>query len=274
MSAEADVNKSSPAIEEPQSKEETAVSTPDVTSSTTTVAASNMTLQNDTVRSTRRISVSDKRRRSSIFERARASFYRSRGQNGASVETLRGTTGSDFEGFALVERCSDDGLGLDCNPFSCCCGHKDGLYFLLVKGYHCFVFKDEDGVAPKFAIELNHRKAALQPKHDANHCIVHLQTSLGDVEYKFTFAKSHLDENDTVRTPDAKAGAFVTAVSAASSAAQSDEVRTRLGHQGLLDKRGSVRFAINIGKEKAKQQPEKPVGMGEVMREMPVAGGF
>ena len=273
MSTEADTKASSPAAEEPQSKEESAAPTPDVTSSTTTVPASNITLQQlDVVRSTRRISVSDKRRRSSIFERARASFYRSRGQNGASVETLRGTTGSDFEGFALVERCNAEAL--DCNPFSCCCGHKDGLYFLLVKGYHCFVFKDEDGVAPKFAIELNHRKAALQPKHDANHCIVHLQTSLGDVEYKFTFAKSHLDENDTVRTPDAKAGAFVAAVLAASSAAQTDEVRTRLGHQGLLDKRGSVRFAINIGKEKAKQQPEKPVGMGEVMREMPVAGGY
>lgn len=218
------------------------------------------------------MSTKDKRR-SSLFQRARASFYRSRGQSGASVETLRGTTGSDFEGYALVERCSAEEFSFGCNPFSCCCGQKDGLYFLLIKGYHCFVFKDEDSLAPKFAVELNHKKAVLQPKQ-GNDCVVHLQTSLGDIDYKFTFSKSHLDENDTVSTPDEKAAAFVQAALAASNAAQSDEVRSRLGHQGLLNKRSSVRYANNIGTAKAKEQPDKPVGVGEVMREMPVAGGF
>ena len=256
---------------EPQSKEESATDTagPDVSASATTVGASN----SSALHSTRRRS-SMQKRRSSLFQRARASFYRSRGQSGASVETLRGTSGSDFEGFALVERCSGEDFSISCNPFSCCCGQKDGLYFLLIKGYHCFVFKDEDSVAPKFAVELNHRKAVLQPKHDANHCVINLEASLGSVEYKFTFAKSYLDENDTVTTPDAKASAFVAAVAAAASAAQTDEVRTRLGHGGLLNKRSSVRYANNIGLAKAKEQPEKPVGMGEVMREMPVAGGF
>jgi hypothetical protein len=270
MSTEATETVTEAVAAEPQSKEEaSATNAPDISASATTISASNTSA----LRSTRRRSSVEKRR-SSLFQRARASFYRSRGQSGASVETLRGTTGSDFEGYALVERCSAEEFVFDCNPFSCCCGHKDGLYFLLIKGYHCFVFKDEEGVAPKFAVELNHRKAVLQPKHDANHCVVHLETSLGDVEYKFTFAKSHLDENDTVTTPDAKAAAFVTAVGAAASAAQTEEVRTRLGHQGLLNKRSSVRYANNIGVAKAKEQPEKPVGMGEVMREMPVAGGF
>jgi hypothetical protein len=274
MSAENTNETTPPSAADPQSKESAAPNNAastsvDVSASATTIGASNTSA----LRSTRRRSMGEKRR-SSIFQRARASFYRSRGQSGASVETLRGTTGSDFEGYGLVERCSAEELSFGCcNPFNCCCGHKDGLYFLLIKGYHCFVFKDEEGVAPKFAVELNHRKAVLQPKH-GHDCVVHLETSLGDVDYKFTFSKSHLDENDTVTTPDAKAAAFVQAVGAAASAAQTDEVRTRLGHQGLLNKRSSVRYAINIGAAKAKEQPEKPVGMGEVMREMPVAGGF
>jgi hypothetical protein len=259
----------------PQSNETTAPSSEEaaVSASTTTIGASNTT-SNDPLRSTRRRSLGEKRR-SSLFARARASFYRSRGTSGASVETLRGTTGSDFEGYALLERCSAeefDFLSCCCNPLSCC-GTKDGLYFLLIKGYHVFVYKNEEGVSPKFAVELNHHKAVLQPKHGAD-CVVHLETSLGDIDYRITFSKSHLDENDTVTTPDAKAAAFVSAVNQAANAAQTDEVRTRLGHGGLLNKRSSVRYAIGIGGVKAKEQPEKPVGVGEVMREMPVAGGF
>lgn len=160
---------------------------------------------------------------------------------------------------------------MSCNP--CCCRQKDGKYFLLIKGYHCFAFKDEEGISPKFAVELNHRKAVLQHS-DANHAIVALETSLGDVDYKFTFAKSHLDENDTVSTTAEKAAAFVSAVNASATAAQTDEVRTRLGHENLLNKRSSVRYANTVGTAKAKDQPEKPVGYGEVMREMPQTPGF
>jgi hypothetical protein len=245
----------------------------ELSASANTVEASNIDSSkvSSSLRSTRRIS-SVKKRRSSLFERARASFYRSRGQSGASVETLRGTTGSDFEGYALVERCSAEEFAFNCNPFSFCCGSKDGKYFLLIKGYHCFVFKDEEGIAPKFAVELNHRNAVVQPADGVNHSVVHLETSLGDIEYKFTFSKSHLDENDTVATPAAKASAFAYAVSAAASAAQTEEVRTRLGHQNLLNKRSSVRYANTIGKVKTKEQPEAPVGMGEVMNAMPVNG--
>ena len=104
--------------------------------------------------------------------------------------------------------------------------------------------------------------------------MVELQTSLGDVDYKFTFDKSHLDEHDTVTTPDAKSAAFCVAVGAAANAARTEEVRTRLGHKNLLDKRSSVRYANNIGTAKAKEQPEQPVGMGEVLREMPMADGL
>lgn len=83
----------------------------------------------------------DKRRRSSILTRARQSFvryrvnrwsplcffqprasddslslwYRSGGNRGASVETLRGTHGADFEGNAIVKR--GKGAGITCNCF-------------------------------------------------------------------------------------------------------------------------------------------------------------
>jgi hypothetical protein len=217
-----------------------------------------------------------KKRRSSLFEMARASLYRSRGQSGASVETLRGTSGADFEGYATVER--GDG-SFDFELLSCCT-KKDGLFFLLIKGYHCFVFKDDEGKSPQYAIELINRKATIQPSHssiiprvphpgashDTTYTTVHLETGLGDVEYKFTFA--NLSE-DGKKASSAKASEFCNAVAMASSEAQTEQVRTRLGHENLLNKRSSVRYANAIGKSKAKEQPEAPIGVGEVMAGMP-----
>jgi hypothetical protein len=60
--------------------------------------------------------VAPTKRRSSLINRARMSFVRSGGQRGASVETLRGTTGADFEAIASeVDRGS--GSGVDCACF-------------------------------------------------------------------------------------------------------------------------------------------------------------
>ncbi|KAL3802647.1 hypothetical protein HJC23_011971 [Cyclotella cryptica] len=254
----------------PQSQEDPASKPTDLSASAVTIGASNRTTTSATHRS------STKKRRSSLFERARASFYRSRGQTGASVETLRGTAGADFEGYALVERCSAE-EAFECNPLRfccCCCGNKDGMYFLLVKGYHCFVYSDEEGISPKFAVELSHRKAVVvQPARDAHCATVHLETSLGDLEYKFTFSRVHEDGNEDL-APATRAAAFVEAVSSAADAAQTEEVRTRLGHQNLLNKKSSVRYANAIGMAKAKDQPDAPVGMGEVLREMPVGTGL
>lgn len=221
------------------------------------------------------------KRRSSLFAAARASFVRTRGQSGASVETLRGTSGADFEGYANVHRGAGSGdeffdMSLCC--FASCFGKKDGLYFLLIKGYHCFVFKDEDGKSPKYAIELMNRKAVIQPSHssfiphvphpgaegDTTYTTIHLETGLGDVEYKFTFANTNKDGSSS------KASAFCAAVSTASSEASTEQVRKRLGHEALLkSKRSSVRYANNIGVDKAKEQPEAPLGAGEVLSGMP-----
>ena len=220
-----------------------------------------------------------RRRSSGLFAAARASFVRNRGQSGASVETLRGNTGADFEGYATVQRGEGEGLldWLDITNLLCrCCKKKEGLQFLLIKGYHCFVFKDDEGKAPKYAIELMNRRAVIQPdhsihipsvphpgaSHDTTYTTINLETSLGDVEYQFTFA--NMDDNLATK--------FCNAVSVASNEATTEQVRKRLGHENLLDKRTSVRFANNIGAAKAKDQPEVPVGAKEVLAEMPTPG--
>ncbi|KAL9185047.1 hypothetical protein ACHAXT_002824 [Thalassiosira profunda] len=216
-----------------------------------------------------------RRRSSGLFAAARASFYRSRGQSGASVETLRGTSGADFEGYATVHRGDADGMLalFDCSGLFCC-KKKDGLFYLLIKGYHCFVYKDENGKSPKYAIELMNRRAVIQPSHggiiprvphpgagnETTYTTIHLETGLGDVEYKFTFA--NMDDN--------LASQFCTAVSVASNEASTEQVRKRLGHEKLLTKRSSVKYANAIGAAKAKDQPDAPVGAGEVLAGMPL----
>ncbi|KAL7525629.1 hypothetical protein ACHAXR_001090 [Thalassiosira sp. AJA248-18] len=217
-------------------------------------------------------SIKGGRRSSGLFAAARASFYRSNKQSGASVETLRGNTGASFEGYATVQR--GDG---DMNISLFCCGSKkDGLCFVLIKGYHCFVFKDEESKSPKYAIELMNRHAVIQPsqdgiiprvphpgaKQDTTYTTIQLETGLGDIEYKLTFA--NMD--------DGLASKFCNAVSVSSNEASTEQVRKRLGHEGLLNKRSSVKYANAIGAEKAKEQPEAPMGAGEVLAGMPSPG--
>lgn len=226
--------------------------------------------------SKRRMSLTEsaRRRSSGLFAAARASFYRSRGQSGASVETLRGSNGADFEGYATVHR-GDGNDVFDCTSLFCC-GKKDGMYFLLIKGYHCFVFNNDESKSPKYAIELMNRKAVLQPSHDSfiprvphpgaghdtTYTTIHVETSLGDIEYKLTFA--NMD--------DGLASKFCNAVAVASNMASTEQVRMRLGHEGLLTKRASIRYAQTIGAAKAKEQPDAPMGAGEILAEMPSAG--
>lgn len=210
------------------------------------------------------------KRGSALFAAARASFVRSRGNGGASVERLRGTSGSKYEGYANIHRGEGDFDAF--NIFSFCCGKKSELYFVLIKGFHCFVFENEDSKAPKYAIELINRKAVIQPSHDTiiphvphpgaahdtGYTTVHLETSLGDVEYKFTFANM---ENTATE--------FCNAVAVASNDASAEKVRERLGHDKLLSKRASMKFANAVGTAKAKDQPDAPVTSAEVMAGMP-----
>jgi len=216
-----------------------------------------------------------RQRTSSLLASARASFVRSRrAPTGASVATLRGTAGADFEGHATVHRGGDAGL-FDCGCLPSCGKKRDGLRFLLIKGSACFVFRDEEGQSPEYAIGLAGLKAVARPGHasllphvphpgaghDATYATVHLETALGDVEYQFTFVDDAKD--------DGLAAKFCTAVAAAAAAAATEMARERLGHGRLLSKRSSVRYAEGIAQDKAKAQPDKPVGAGEILAEMP-----
>lgn len=215
------------------------------------------------------------RRGSALFAAARASFVRTRGQSGASVEQLRGTSGSNYEGYANIH-CGEGDFDAF-NIFSFCCGKRSELYFVLIKGFHCFVFENEGSKSPKYAIELINRKAVIQPSHDTiiphvahpgagddtGYTTVHLETSLGDVEYKFTFANM---ENT--------ASEFCNAVAVASNDASTEMVRKRLGHENLLTKRSSMKFANAVGTAKAKDQPDAPVSAAEVVAGMPTAGTY
>ncbi|KAL7429812.1 hypothetical protein ACHAXH_002241 [Discostella pseudostelligera] len=227
-----------------------------------------------------------RRHSSALIAAVRTTFTRKNATQGASVQTLRGSSGADFEGYATVHR-GDSNMGL---PSLCCCfggGNitKDGLYFLLIKGYHCFVYENEESKAPKYAIELMHLKATIQPSqvsyiphvphpganHDSMYTTIFLETSLGDVEYKFTFAN---DANNANASKNNLASKFCNAVSVAANEANADQVRKRLGHEGLNRRRSSVKYAQAIGEAKAKDQPSAPVTAGEVLSAMPVSTAY
>lgn len=203
------------------------------------------------------------------------SFYGTRGSLEQTVITLRGSTGADFEGYATVARGVEDSVlgvfGLS-NMFTF--GHKkNDLCLLLIKGHHCFVFNDEKSKSPKYAIDLMNRKAVIQPshesfipriphpgaEHDTTYTTIHLETGLGDIDYKLTFANME----------DGLASRFCNAVSVASNEASTEQIRKRLGHDKLTSKRASVRNANAIGANKTKDQPDAPIGPGEVLAGMP-----
>ena len=61
---------------------------------------------------------------------------------------------------------------------------KDKWAFILIKGPNCFIFANDQGTSPKYAIELARKKAYVKDNDDKT---VSLETSLGDVEYTFVF---------------------------------------------------------------------------------------
>lgn len=196
--------------------------------------------------------------RGSLFSRARASFVRSGGQRGATCENLRGTSGADFESQGDVFRGQ--------SPGGCFCfgvgggGGSDSEVLILIKGPFCFVFKNETAASPIYAISLAHMKAKHNaPSSTRDHSVV-LETTLGDVEYEFVFADAETAEK------------FETAATGQAAAGEAALVRKRLGHEHLLRKRASVRFAESVAMKKVEDQPEAPVSGEEIMANMPIPG--
>ena len=96
-------------------------------------------------------------------------MFRSGGDRGADVETLRGTTGADWEGRAVLAR--DQG-GVICGCFG---GGGDEDRLLLIKGPFCFVFGDVTDSAPK----VRYCDNAARPPHlsDCNLAILSMLTN-------------------------------------------------------------------------------------------------
>mmetsp|Transcript_25864 Transcript_25864/g.43985 ORF Transcript_25864/g.43985 Transcript_25864/m.43985 type:complete len:223 (-) Transcript_25864:822-1490(-) len=191
------------------------------------------------------------RRTTSVL--ARLSFARSSGQRGASVESLRGTSGADFESKGTVERCA--------TGFSFFGGNSiDRSVYVLIKGPFCFVFKSETAQSPKYAIELARMMAEIKDSSSGT-VTVALQSNLGDDEYLFKFATA--DDKDIGKK-------FVDEIKKQAAAGEAEIVRKRLGHEALANKHASMKFAENIAMKKVKDQPEKPIGTSEVMQNMPI----
>ena len=165
-------------------------------------------------------------------------FYRSGGERGADVETLRGTHGADFEGSAYIQRGEGGGIGCGCLGG----GDEPKERLILIKGPFVFVFKNEDAAAPKYAVSLAHLKAKQQNPQST----VTIESNLGEVEYQIKFAEIE------------PAKQFVKVANKQAAIGESDEVRKRLGHQHLLNKRKSVRYAETVAMKKVDDQPEKP----------------
>lgn len=162
--------------------------------------------------------------------------HRSGGERGADVETLRGTSGADFEGSASVKR-GDGGIGCGCFGG----GEEEKERLLLIKGAYVFVFKNENAEAPKYAISLAH----LKTKQTNPLSLVTIESSLGDVEYQIKFSEESLAKK------------FVSVANKQAAIGEAEQVKKRLGHQHLLNKRKSVMYAEKVATKKIEDQPEK-----------------
>lgn len=115
-------------------------------------------------------------------------FGRSGGDRGADIETLRGTHGPDFEGYASINRA--DGAGVCC---TCMGGDSDATKekILLIKGPYLFVFNKESDPTPKYAITLAHMKTSVQPPSHGMQNIT-VETNLGDPEWELRFQQENI----------------------------------------------------------------------------------
>lgn len=179
-------------------------------------------------------------RSSSFFRVLSQSFRRSNGERGADVETLRGIHGAAFEGYATVSRGA--GIGSGCGCFRQDDSMKER--YILVKGQFCFVFKTENAAGPRYAFSFAF-VTAHQRKSYHGLSVVSLETALGDVEYEIGFS----DEDS--------AFAFAAVADKQASEGEKEEIRKRLGHEHLIRRSKSSKYADKIATGKIAAQPKK-----------------
>jgi hypothetical protein len=167
------------------------------------------------------------------------SIHRSGGKRGASAVKLRGTSGADFEATGRIHRTNE---GVGCGCFGSAADNSDVL--ILVKGPFIFVFASETSSSPKYAISLKQLQPKMNETERARHPVA-LETTLGDVYYVVSFEQA------------AEATQFAKVVKEQSAFADRADIKKKLGHEHLLSKRASVRFAEQIASEKVKEAPPK-----------------
>jgi hypothetical protein len=134
---------------------------------------------------------------------------------------------------------------------------QDSNVIVLVKGPFCFVFVNETASSPKYAIRLAHLKTAIRyPK------AVDLETSLGDVEYELTFETAEVAQS------------FAKTATGQAAAGEVEEVRKRLGHAHLLNKRASVRYAESVAVKKVQEAPDAPVSAEDILTNVAATAGM
>eukprot|EP00980_Cylindrotheca_fusiformis_P007058 scaffold1481_cov137-Cylindrotheca_fusiformis.AAC.12 len=194
--------------------------------------------------------------RNNFIRKLSRSFSRSKVDRDSDVDALRGIHGSNFEGYCIVSR---GGGGVGCG-----CYRRGGdtlERFILVKGPFCFVFKNEDSPAPKYAFSFAHMTAHKQkPSHGI--AVVFLQTALGDVEYEMRFSD------------DLEAAKFAATANEQAAKGESEEARKRLGHEHLLHRTKSVRRAetIAVGKIAAQPQKQQDYAADDMQTFFPIVG--
>lgn len=189
-------------------------------------------------------------RRSSFLTRAKESFYRSKGTRGASVELLRGDTGSNFESQATVKR-HNKGNGL----FSCFTGQKGSKRYIVIKGPHIFVFANENSSSPQYAIPLSNESVETYDKK-GNKQVVTLLNGLAEVEYEFEF---------DLREKSDLGATFSRVLKEQIIVGHNDEIKAKLGHTKTSQNSKSFCYAKNIGKEKEQDQPAVSAASNDVL---------
>jgi len=117
------------------------------------------------------------------------------------------------------------------------------------------VFADENDPAPKYAISLAYMRPVIS-ENDKK--AVMLETSLGDLEYKFLFNEESLAEQ------------FKKVVHKEATQAECQIQRKKLGHGNLIDRTASVKYAESVAQKKEKDCPEAPVDSAQILASMPV----
>lgn len=177
------------------------------------------------------------------------------------MKTLRGKTGADFEGEARVTRGNR-------SAFCSCFGEKGGepnkQRYVLVKGTNLFIFAKETSPAPKYAVDIPHKKIVLREKVGHSQ-IVTIETGLGDVEYKVKFdlrANEHVAKN------------FALALKEEAAVGETNEIKEKLGHRSAFKASKSIMYADTVAAQKRKNQPDAPLTMGEAMINVPTMPDF